>query len=233
MIDLLKRSGGVHFKNSRTLPLTDLRPVRTSFEWLHAESATGFGSDVPRKVAVSFGPRHAPVTPKQVLDAIRETRGYDIVLFVGFACDPEALGMIERGTSDRVFQFVHAAPDILVGDLVKTSKTTKLFTVFGLPDVNVKKEKNGEVTVTLTGVDIYDPVTGETNHDDGKNVAASDLLRLPGVLPGRQDQEPLGEAPEGAQGGHRRGQVRVVAQYNLAPVQAGQEGGGEGDRRPG
>ncbi len=174
MIDLLKRSGGVHFKNGKTLPLTDLRPVKTSFEWLHAESATGFAGDDPRRVAVSFGPRHAPVTPRQVFDTISETRGYDIVLFVGFACDPEALGMIEKGTADRIFQFVHAAPDILVGDLVKTSKTTKLFTVFGLPDVKVKKEKekDGEVTVTLTGVDIYDPVTGETNHDDGENVAA-------------------------------------------------------------
>lgn len=172
MIDLLKRSGGVHFKNGKTLPLTDLRPVKTPFEWLHAESATGFGGDDLRRVAVSFGPRHAPVTPKQVFDTIRETRGYDIVLFVGFACDPEALGMIEKGTADRIFQFVHAAPDILVGDLVKTSKTTKLFTVFGLPDVKVKEEKGGEVTVTLTGVDIYDPLTGETHHDDGENVAA-------------------------------------------------------------
>jgi adenine-specific DNA-methyltransferase len=172
MIDLLKRSGGVHFKSGKTLPLTDLRPVKTSFEWLHAESATGFAGDDPRRVAVSFGPRHAPVTPKQVFDTIRETRGYDIVLFVGFACDPEALGMIEKGTADRTFQFVHAAPDILVGDLVKTSKTTKLFTVFGLPDVKVSKEKDREVTVTLTGVDIYDPVTGQTSHDDGENVAA-------------------------------------------------------------
>jgi adenine-specific DNA-methyltransferase len=172
MIDLLKRSGGVHFKNGKTLPLTDLHSVKTSFDWLHAESATGFGGDDPRRVAVSLGPRHAPVTPKQVFDTIRETRGYDIVLFVGFACDPEALGMIEKGTADRTFQFVHAAPDILVGDLVKTSKTTKLFTVFGLPDVKVKKEKDGDVTITLAGVDIYDPVTGETSHDDGENVAA-------------------------------------------------------------
>ena len=172
MIDLLKKSGGVHFKNGKSLPLSDLRPVKTSFEWLHAESSTGFAGDDPRRVAVSFGPRHAPVTPKQVLDTIRETRGYDIVLFVGFACDPEALGMIEKGTVDRTFQFVHAAPDILVGDMLKTSKTTKLFTVFGLPDVRVKKEKDGNVVVTLTGVDIYDPVTGETNHDDGENVAA-------------------------------------------------------------
>ena len=38
--------------------------------------------------------------------------------------------------------------------------------------VKVVKEKDGAVAVNLTGVDIYDPVTGETHHDDGENVAA-------------------------------------------------------------
>jgi adenine-specific DNA-methyltransferase len=171
MLDILKKSGGVHFKNGKSLPLSTLRAVKTAHEWLHAEGETGIEGD-PRRVAVSFGPRHGPVTPKQVLETIQQTRDYDIVLFVGFACDPEAGRMIEMGASRRELHFVHAAPDILVGDLVKTSKTTKLFTVFGLPDVKVKKEAGGEVTVTLTGVDIYDPVTGETSHDDGANVAA-------------------------------------------------------------
>ncbi len=158
MIGLLKRSSGVHFKNGKSLALPTLRPVKTANEWLHAESETGIEGD-PRLVAVSFGPRHGPVTPKQVVDAIQQTRGYDIVLFVGFACDPEAGRIIEGGAPKRELQFVHAAPDILVQDLLKTTKTTKLFTVFGLPDVKVKKEKDGEITVTLTGIDIYDPTT--------------------------------------------------------------------------
>jgi adenine-specific DNA-methyltransferase len=171
MIDLLKKSGGVHFKNGKSLPIPALRPVKTAHEWLHAESETGIEGD-PRRVAVSFGPRHGPVTPKQVLEGIQQTRDYDIVLFVGFACDPEAGRMIEMGASRRELHFVHAAPDILVTDLLRTSRATKLFTVFGLPDVKVKKEKDGEISVTLTGIDIYDPTTGETRHDGGENVAA-------------------------------------------------------------
>jgi len=170
MLDLLKKTG-VDFKGGKRLTLPSLRPVKTPHEWLHAESETGIEGD-PRRVAVSFGSRHGPVTPRQVLEAIQQTRDYDIVLFVGFACDPEAGRMIEMGASRRELQFVHAAPDILVGDMLKTSKTTTLFTVFGLPDVKVKKEKDGTAAVTLTGVDIYDPVTGETRHDDGENVAA-------------------------------------------------------------
>jgi adenine-specific DNA-methyltransferase len=169
MIDLLRKTG-VHFKNKKSMPLASLRPVKTAYEYLHAEADTGYEGD-PRRVAISFGSAHGPVTPKQVLDAIQQTRGYDIVLFVGFACDPEAGRMIEQGAAGRELHFVHAAPDILVGDLLKDTKATKLFTVFGLPDVKWRREGK-EITVTLAGVDLYDPITGETSHDEGNSVAA-------------------------------------------------------------
>jgi adenine-specific DNA-methyltransferase len=171
LIDLLRRRGGANYMKVKRLPLSTLRPVKTSHEWLHAESETGIEGD-PRSVAVSFGPRHGAVTPTQVREAIYQTRGYDIVLFVGFACDPEAGRMVEGGAPKRELHFVHAAPDILVGDLLKTQKATKLFTVFGLPDVKIKRLAGSDVTVTLAGVDIYDPVTGETSHDAGASVAA-------------------------------------------------------------
>ncbi len=170
MLDLLRKTG-VSFPGGETLTLPGLHQVTGPYEWLHAESGTGNEGD-PRRVAVSFGPRHAPVTPVQVRDGIQETRGYDIVLFVGFACDPEAGRMIDQGVHGREVHFVAAASDILVGGLLKTTHATKLFTVFGSPDVEVTKAKDGEVQVELKGVDLYDPNTGETHHAQGGNVAA-------------------------------------------------------------
>ncbi len=171
MIDLLRKSGGVHFRGNKTLPLPTLRPVRSASEWLHAE-CDGAAPGDPRRIAISFGPAHGAVTPKQVLEAIQQTRGYDLVLFIGFACDPEATRIIDQGVRGRELQFVHAAPDILVRDLLKTSKANKLFTAFGLPDVRVHKADAADVTVELRGVDLYDPTTGETRHESGQNVAA-------------------------------------------------------------
>ena len=174
LLDQLRKTG-VHFKTAKGtshLPLAAVRPLKTAFEYLHAEAGTGIAGD-DRRVALSFGPKNGPVTPFQVRDAIQQTRGFDLVLFVGFACDPEALRMIETGVWGRELHFVHAAPDILVGDLLKTQKATKLFTVFGSPDVQVSKpDKAGLVTVSLTGVDLYDPVTGETTASKGDDVAA-------------------------------------------------------------
>jgi adenine-specific DNA-methyltransferase len=170
MIDLVKKTG-IQFANGRSLPLPMLRPVRGPYEYLHAEADSGTNGGAKR-VAVSFGPQHAPVTPGQVLGGINETRGYDIVIFVGFACDPEARRIIDAGVHGRELQFANAAPDILVKDLLKTTKTTKLFTVFGSPDAKVHPEKEDLVSVELVGIDIYDPNTGETRHSNGEDVAA-------------------------------------------------------------
>jgi len=170
MLDLLRKTG-VQFPKNKRLPLSGLHLVQGSYEWLHAEGGTGNEGD-PRRVAISFGPRHGPVTPTQVLQAIQETRGYDIVLLVGFALDPEAGKVIDKGVYGRELHFVAAASDILVGDLLKTTHATKLFTVFGAPDVTIKKARDGDVQVELRGVDLYDPSTGETHHDKGVSVAA-------------------------------------------------------------
>ena len=170
MIDLLRKSG-VQFPGGRHLPLPALRPVRGPYEYLHAEDEVGANGGA-KKVAISLGPRHAPVTPAQVLEGIRETRGYDLVVFVGFGCDPEARRVIDKGVHGRELQFAHAAPDILVGDLLKTRKTTRLFTAYGAPDVVVHGEKDGAVAIELAGVDLYDPTTGETRHSSGEDVAA-------------------------------------------------------------
>ncbi len=170
MLDLLRKTG-VHFSTGKTLDLGNLRSVKGHTDWLHAEAESGGGPGA-RRVAISFGPRHAPVTPKQVLDAVREARGYDLLIFVGFALDPEAGRVIDAGTQHCELHFAHAAPDLLVGDLLKTSKTTRLFTVFGAPDVKVDEEGQGEVAIELCGVDLYDPHTGETHHDPGSHVAA-------------------------------------------------------------
>lgn len=170
MLDLVRKSG-VQFAGSRHLKVPSIRAVKGPYEYLHAEAESDMEGD-PRRIAISFGPKHAPVTPMQVRDALTETRGYDWVIFIGFGCDPEARRMIDQGVHGRQLDFANAAPDILVGDLLKTTKATKLFTVFGAPDVRVHKEGDGLVSVELTGVDLYDPITGSTNHGKGDDVAA-------------------------------------------------------------
>jgi adenine-specific DNA-methyltransferase len=55
---------------------------------------------------------------------------------------------------------------------LKTTKTTRLFTAFGAPDVEIEAYNDDHIKLTLAGIDFYDPNSGETSHRSGDDVAA-------------------------------------------------------------
>ncbi len=172
MINLLKQQGGVLFPGGKKLELTNLRPLNVGL--LHAEAETKQNRQAAR-VAVSFGPPYGPVIAYQVQEAIPTAKmnGYQVLIFAGFAFDPEAQALIEKAPVVGLeVHFANIAPDVLVGDLLKTNRATQIFTVFGQPDVRVEKQKDGTHRVELRGVEIYDPLTGEVHSTRGKDVAA-------------------------------------------------------------
>ena len=205
MIELLRKAGVV-FPGGKKLMLENLRPLGVG--WLHAEAetvaamssspvgggdaaATARGTavgDRRYRVAVSFGPRHGPVTAMQTHEAAQtaSVNAYDLLILAGFATDPEAQAFIQKNpVKNLTIHFANVNPDVLVGDLLKTSRASQLFTVFGSPDVVVRRSaglqpgkgaalKGGatEYVVELLGVDIYDPNTGELHQSRGEDVAA-------------------------------------------------------------
>jgi adenine-specific DNA-methyltransferase len=56
--------------------------------------------------------------------------------------------------------------------LLKKIGAANLFMVFGEPDIEVKKLKDGELPVELRGLDVYDPTTQEVRNslDEGCGV---------------------------------------------------------------
>jgi adenine-specific DNA-methyltransferase len=172
MINLLKQQGGVLFPGGKKLELENVRPLNLGY--LHAEAETQQNGKTLR-VAVSFGPQHGPVIAHQVQEAIPTARmnGYHILIFAGFAFDPEAQALIQKVPVQGLqVHFANIAPDVLMGDLLKTTRASQIFTVFGQPDVKVEAQEDGTYVVELRGVDIYDPLTGEAHSTRGEDVAA-------------------------------------------------------------
>ena len=172
MIALLKQQGGVLFPGGKKLELTNIRPLNLGY--LHAEAEAKQDGGVLR-VAISFGPQHGPVIAHQVQEAIPAAKmnGYQVLIFAGFAFDPEAQALIQKApVAGLHVHFANVAPDVLVGDLLKTTRASQIFTVFGQPDVRVEEQKDGTYRVELWGVDIYDPLTSEVQSMQGKDVAA-------------------------------------------------------------
>jgi len=172
MINLLKQQGGVVFPRGKILQLQNVRPLNLGY--LHAEAEARQNGNGLR-VAISFGPQHGPVTAYQVQEAVPTAKmnGYPMLIFAGFSFDPEAQALIQKApVADLQVHFANVAPDVLVGDLLKTTRASQIFTVFGQPDVRVEKQRDGTYTVELRGVDIYDPLTGEVHSTPGSDVAA-------------------------------------------------------------
>jgi len=171
MLEMLQKDG-ITFLGGRKMMLAGLRLI-SSAGFLHAEGEAA-QNDESIRVAVSFGPRYAPITARQVDEAIRSSYrlGFDALVLAGFAFDPEAQATIQKNPIPRLkVHMAHISPDVIVGDLLKTTKGSQLFAVFGEPDIEIKKTASGFV-VRLLGVDVYDPTTGEVQSTSAEGIRA-------------------------------------------------------------
>ena len=171
MIRLLQNDG-VQFPNNQKQKFATLDPIEGDI--LHAEGSWE-NEDTERLVAVAFGPQHGPVTAMQVEDClhIASRRGYDELVFAGFSFDGAAQAIIQEDLNPRVRTHIaHINPDVAMGDLLKKTPSTQLFTVFGMPRTQLEEGTNGEYYIKMEGVDIYNPVDNTVNSAGADKVAA-------------------------------------------------------------
>jgi adenine-specific DNA-methyltransferase len=123
-----------------------------------------------------------------VKDAAREATkatDLDLLCILGFAFDPQVLGVTEEfAAADESFDvaaerslgrvpvlLVRMNADLLMGEELKKTGAGNLFTVFGEPDIDVRTTDEGELVVEVRGVDVYDPTTGEVRSGGTDQVA--------------------------------------------------------------
>jgi adenine-specific DNA-methyltransferase len=183
MIRLL-RQDGVRFPDNKVLDFQRLEPLADSIlhaegEWGNShpspEAGRGAGGEGTRRVAVAFGPQYGPITAQQVEHSLREAyrRGFDDLVFAGFTIDGAAQAIIQEDPDPQVrCHLAHIRPDVQMGDLLKDTPSSQLFTVFGLPRVKLELAGDDEWAVEMEGVDIYDPVTNTIQATKAGKVAA-------------------------------------------------------------
>ncbi len=174
ILKALKRDG-VNFLGNRTVAIERLDGYAGSTA-LHGDGEWRPSPDSDsRRLAVSIGPQYGPVTVKQVHEALRESsrRGFDDLIFAGFDFDGSAQAYIQEDTNPDVrTHLAHIRPDLLMDGLLKDSPSSQLFTVTGLPRVNLRRTEDDEYVVEMEGVDIYDPVSNAVIPTRASKVAA-------------------------------------------------------------
>ena len=178
MLEALRRNATLQLGGNKTITLKSVRPPAQSLT-LSAEAQ--LDPDL-QPVAIVIGPENGAIGEKLVYEAAREAhaRSYEQLLVIGFAIEPNARSMVDK-TEQLVgipATYVAATPDLVMGDLLKTMRSSQIFSVTGLPDITVRKvdpeEKGGpqRYEVELLGLDTFDPTTFEAQHSSGDDVPA-------------------------------------------------------------
>jgi adenine-specific DNA-methyltransferase len=177
MTDLLRKDG-VTFPNNRHAAFARLDALyeEKTGSPIHAEGIwEGTDEGKPNNVAVAFGPQYGPVTAEQVEELIRASKRYDELVIAGLSFDGEAAVAIQEAAHPKLkVHMAHIRPDVSPGmdGLLKETPNSQLFTVFGQPEILVKKHGKEEWQVELRGVDIFDPLKGEVRSTGAEKVAA-------------------------------------------------------------
>ncbi len=172
MLEVLRKSPLLRLEGNRSVTLKNIRPPAKSLS-LSAEAIQTGEEDKP--VAFAFGPENGAVTETLVHQALREAnmKGYAHVYVIGFAIQPNARKLIDdAGAMGVPATYVQATPDLIMGDLLKSLRSSQIFSVCGLPEVQVRPVGDGQHEVELLGLDVFDPVTMEVVHRRGDDVPA-------------------------------------------------------------
>ena len=174
--ELLKT--GIRGKGGQRIQFTRVEPLLGS-RWLHADAETTNG-DGPQRVAISFGPEHAPLEQTQVARAIEDAQNLvprpKIIAFAAFQFDPEASKDIDEMNWPGVTLLkAQMNGDLLTEDLKKKRSSNESFWLIGQPDVKLERidegGDKGKYHVEVMGFDYYNTKTGNVESGGVGNIA--------------------------------------------------------------
>ncbi|MDC7266788.1 MULTISPECIES: site-specific DNA-methyltransferase [unclassified Shinella] len=172
MIEVLRQSKTLRLPGNVTLELDTVSPLADR-EYLHAEGVARNGTD--KRIAFVFGPEDGAIGSEYVFNAHTEAlqQGYQQLFLFGFAIQAKAREMLDKLKLPTVY--VTVTPDVVMSDLLKTSKASEIFSITGLPDVELQtagKRDDGTPLhrVVIKGLDIFRPDTMETDEIKAENL---------------------------------------------------------------
>jgi adenine-specific DNA-methyltransferase len=171
VIDNLKAAGVQNTIKGERLKFDRLEPYAGSS--IHA---AGEYSELgkTKRVAVCIGPENGTVGPELLKEAAKEAVqgvGFDLLIVCGLAFDPHVSEEAKRYGKLKVL-ITRMNPDLSMGgELLKKTGSGNLFMVFGEPDIDLKKSKEGEWSMDIKGVDVYDPTTGQIRSHSTDDIA--------------------------------------------------------------
>jgi adenine-specific DNA-methyltransferase len=137
-----------------------------------AASGTYELDNAPRKAAIFIGPEFGSITRSDIMAAAREANDarFDVLIACGFNFDAHSSEITKLGPLPILKAKMN--PDLHMADDLKNTGAGNLFVVFGEPDVDWGFDDDGNITVEVLGIDVFDPKTGEVRASGKDDIAA-------------------------------------------------------------
>ena len=124
-----------------------------------------------RRAGIFIGPEFGTVARPDLVAAAREAgdAGFDLLIACAFAYDAHSAEFDRLGRV-RVLK-ARMNPDLHMAKDLKATGAGNLFVVFGEPDIRIDTMPDGMVQVTIEGVDVFKPQTGEVVSEGKEGIA--------------------------------------------------------------
>ena len=139
-------------------------------EYICAEAEYTEGES-EKRAGIFVGPEFGTVGQPDLTAAAREAgqAGFDVLISCAFSYDAHASEFTRLGALPILKARMNA--DLHMDTDLKNTGNGNLFVIFGEPDITVEEPKEGQLQVRISGVDIYDPSTGQVRSDDTDGIA--------------------------------------------------------------
>lgn len=124
-----------------------------------------------KRAAIFVGPEFGTVSRPDLVAAAREAgdAAFDVLITCAFNYDAHSAEFNKLGRIPVLKARMNA--DLHMADDLKNTGKGNLFVIFGEPDIDIVKAKDGQVQVKVNGVDVFHPNTGEVRSDGADGIA--------------------------------------------------------------
>ena len=124
-----------------------------------------------KRAGIFIGPEFGTVSRPDLVSAAREAgdAGFDVLITCAFNYDAHSSEFNKLGKIPVLKARMNA--DLHMSEELKNTGKGNLFVIFGEPDIQILKAKDGQIQVKIIGVDVFHPTTGEVRSDGAEGIA--------------------------------------------------------------
>ncbi len=124
-----------------------------------------------RRAGIFVGPEFGTVARPDLVAAAREAAdaGFDVLIACAFNYDAHSAEFDKLGRIPVLKARMN--PDLHMAEELKNTGAGNLFVVFGEPDIEIAEAGDGQIRVTIKGVDVFHPQSGEITSSGPEGIA--------------------------------------------------------------